>query len=301
MRVLKWIGYILAGLVAVIVIALGVFYFMSEQKLGNGFEVTPDAVTVPTDEASIARGQHIVTAISECVGCHTENLGGQMLVDDPGFAQIAAPNLTSGQGGIGSTYTDEDWVRALRHGVAKNGRQLVIMPSHWYNFMSDEDLGATIAYLKTVPPVDQQWPARSVAMIPTRILIALGMFPFAPELIARNESRPTPEPAVSVEYGEYLARIAACRDCHGDDLAGGVAQGAPQGPNLTPGGAIAAYSEEDFLNFFHTGVAADGRTVSEEMPWQNYGQMTDDELKAIFSYLQSLEALPDANTADTGL
>jgi mono/diheme cytochrome c family protein len=296
MRILKWIGYILGGLVAVIVIALGVFYFMSEQKLGTNFEATPDPITIPTDEAGIARGEHLVTAVVECVGCHTPNLGGQMLVDDPGFAQIPAPNLTGGQGGIGSTYTDEDWVRALRHGVAADGRQLIIMPSHWYNYLTDEDLGAVIAYLKTVPPVDQAWPARSVAFIPTRILIALGQFPFAPELIAQNEPRPTPEAGVSVEYGEYLSRVAACRDCHGDNLAGGTNQGAPVGPNLTPGGAFAAYREEDFLKVMHTGVTPGGRTLSEEMPWENYGQMTDDELRALFIYLQSLEPLPNAST-----
>jgi mono/diheme cytochrome c family protein len=294
MRVLKWIGYILGGLVAIIVIALGVFYFMSEQKLSNNFTVTPDAITVPADEASIARGEHLVHAVAECVGCHTENLGGQMLVDDPSFAQLPAPNLTSGAGGIGSTYTDEDWVRALRHGVAADGRQLIIMPSHWYNYMQDEDLGALIAYLKTVPPVDQSWPERSIAFIPTRILVALGVFPFAPQLIAANEPRPTPEAAVTVEYGEYLSRIAACRDCHGDNLAGGTNAGAPTGPNLTPGGAFAAYREQDFLKVMHTGVTPGGRTLSEEMPWKNYGQMSDDELSALFMYLQSLEPQPNA-------
>ena len=297
MKVLKWIGYILGGLVAIVVVALGVFYVISEQKLGNNFMVTPDAITIPTDADSIARGQHIVEAIGECIGCHTDNLGGQMFLDEPGFASVAAPNLTSGGGGIGATYTDEDWVRALRHGVAADGRQLLIMPSHWYNYMSDEDLGAAIAYLKSVPPADQSWPERSVAFIPTRILVALGAFPFAPELIARNGARVTPEAAVSVEYGEYLTNIAACRECHGNDLAGGTNAGAPVGPNLTTGGAFAAYREEDFLKVFHTGETPGGRVLSEEMPWKNYGQMTDDELKAIYAYLRSVEPLPNAAVA----
>lgn len=296
MKILKWIGYILGGIVVILVIALGVFYFMSTQKLGNSFEVTPDAITIPTDAESIARGKHFVESISDCVGCHTPNLGGQMFLDDPSFAQIAAPNLTSGQGGIGATYTDEDWVRALRHGVAGDGRQLIIMPSHWYNYLQDEDLGNIIAYLKTVPPVDQAWPARSVAFIPTRILLSLGALPFAPALIAQNEARSTAEPAVTVEYGKYLVQVAACRECHGNDLAGGVNPGAPVGPNLTPGGAFAAYREEDFLTTLHTGVTPGGANLSEEMPWKNYGKMTDDELKAIFSYLQSLAPLPNAGS-----
>jgi mono/diheme cytochrome c family protein len=296
MKVLKWIGYILGGIVAIIVIALGVFYFMSEQKLSHNFSAPSDPIAIPTDEASLARGKHIVESVSECVGCHTPNLGGEMFLDDPSFAQIAAPNLTSGQGGIGARYTDEDWVRAIRYGVAADGRQLIIMPSHWFNYMKDEDLGAVIAYLKSVPPVDQEWPQRSVAFIPTRILLVLGAFQFEPELIAKNSARTSPEPAVTVEYGEYLSRIAACRDCHGDNLAGGTNQGAPIGPNLTPGGAFAAYREEDFLKALHTGVTPGGRTLSEEMPWMSYGKMTDDELKAIFAYLQSLESLPTNGT-----
>jgi mono/diheme cytochrome c family protein len=251
---------------------------------------------VPTDEASIARGRHIAEAVSDCVGCHAENLGGTMFLDDPSFAQIPAPNLTSGQGGIGATYTDEDWVRAIRHGVAADGRDLIFMPSHWYNYLADEDLGSLIAYLKTVPPVDQVWPARSVAFIPTRILLALGAIPFAPELIAQNGPRTSPEAAISVEYGAYISRVAACGECHGNDLAGGTTQGAPIGPNLTPGGAFAAYREEDFLKVMHTGVTPGGQTLSEEMPWMDYGKMTDDELKALFMYLQSLQPLPNAGT-----
>ena len=293
MKILKWIGYILGGLVAIILIALVIFYFMSSQKLGNSFDVTPDAITIPTDAASVAYGQHIVESMSDCIGCHTPNLAGDMFLDDPSFAQIAAPNLTSGEGGIGATYTDEDWVRAIRHGVAKDGRQLIIMPSHWYNYLTDEDLGAVIAYLKTVPPVDQSWPARKVAFIPTRILLALGAVPFAPELIANNAPRTSPAPAVSVEYGEYLSHIAACRECHGNNFAGGTSQGAPVGPNLTPGGELAAFREEDFLNMMRTGVTPGGATLSEEMPWINYGKMTDDELKALFVFLQSLAPLPN--------
>jgi hypothetical protein len=68
MKVLKWIGYILGSLV-VILLALGVFYFMSTQKLGNNYEVTPDPISVPNDEASIARGRHIAESMSDLKKC----------------------------------------------------------------------------------------------------------------------------------------------------------------------------------------------------------------------------------------
>jgi len=63
-------------------------------------------------------------------------------------------------------------------------------------------------------------------------------------------------------------------------------------PNLTPGGELASWSEVDFFTAIRTGVTPSGHKLSEEMPWQNFGQMTDDELKAVWLYLQSLPALP---------
>lgn len=292
MAILKWVGYVLGGLLIVLVVLIGVIFVMSNNKLGTGYTVTPDPVVVPTDEAAVARGQHFVEGVSACIGCHGENLEGKMFIDDPSFARLPAPNLTSGAGGVGGNYTDSDWVAALRHGVAADGRTLFAMPSHWYYYLNDEDLGAIIAYLKTVPPVDNELPARSVAFMPTRMLIAFGLFPTAVDLIAQNGARPTPEAGPTVEYGEYLSRVAACRDCHGNNLAGGTSQGAPIGPNLTPGGPFAAYGEADLIKVMRTGETPGGGTVSPEMPWIEYKNMTDEELQALFAYLQSLEALP---------
>ena len=290
--VLKWLGYIAVALVVLIVVAAGAIYLVSQNKLGNGYDVTPDAVTVPTDAAAIARGEHIARYVADCVGCHTQNFGGQVFIDEPGFAVLYAPNLTSGQGGVGGNYADADWVRALRHGVAADGRALLAMPAQWYYYLTDADLGALIAYLKTLPPVDNPTPARTVAFFPTRMLVALGQFPTAVELIARNEERSAPEASIMPEYGEYISRVAACRECHGSNLAGGTNPGAPTGPNITPGGPLAAYTEENFLTLMHSGQTPGGRTVSEEMPWVQFGGMSDDELKALFAYIKSLEALP---------
>jgi len=61
---------------------------------------------------------------------------------------VAAPNLTTGKGGIGSIYSDADWEKALRHGVGSDQRGLMFMPSQAYYHFSDAGLGALIAYLK---------------------------------------------------------------------------------------------------------------------------------------------------------
>jgi len=97
-----------------------------------------------------------------------------------------------------------------------------------------------------------------------------------------------PEPGVTAAYGEYLSRT--CTECHGANL-----NGAPFGPpgeeiptpNLTPGGELASWSEEDFFRAMRTGVMPYGRQIDEEMPWKYCGRMSDEELSAMWLYLQS--------------
>ena len=63
-------------------------------------------------------------------------------------------------------------------------------------------------------------------------------------------------------------------------------------PNLTRGGEMDGWSEEDFIATMRTGVTPSGHQLNDFMPWKYFGQMTDDELKAVWMYLQSLPALP---------
>jgi hypothetical protein len=83
----------------------------------------------------------------------------------PGLVTLAIPNLTTGAGGVGDTNTDEDWVRAIRHGVGHDGRGLALMPSAVFYYLSDEDLGALIAYLKSLPPVDNEMPGTDLGPV----------------------------------------------------------------------------------------------------------------------------------------
>jgi mono/diheme cytochrome c family protein len=206
---------------------------------------------------------------------------------------IPTPNLTSGAGGVGRFFTDEDWVRAIRHGVGHDGRALFVMPSNTFNYIGNEDLGALIAYLKSLPPVDNEMSERRIDSI-GRVMMAAGMMPpLAVDRIDHSKPLPdAPEPGVTVEYGKYLSYT--CTECHGANL-----NGAPFGPpgqevpspNLTPGGELASWSEEAFINTLRTGVTPGSYSLNEEMPWMSYGQMTDDELKALWLHLQSLPAL----------
>ena len=169
----------------------------------------------------------------------------------------------------------------------------MIMQSNTFAYMSDNDLGALIADLKSLSPVDNTLPERRIELL-GRVMIGAGMFPIpAVEKIDHTSPLPLPpEPGVTVAYGEYLTRT--CTECHGANL-----NGAPFGPpgqevpspNLTPRGRISVWSEEDFFTTIRTGITPYGNLMIEDMPWQNFGQMTNDELRAIWLYLQSLPAL----------
>jgi cytochrome c553 len=206
------------------------------------------------------------------------------------FGYVPAPNLTSS--GVGGSYTEEDWLRAIQHGVAADGRTIApFMPSTRFADMSDEDVAAVIAYLQAIPAADNGAGERELAFPGTVIFGVLG-YGDMPVSVIDHEAVGGAAPAFgkTAEYGEYLTTIAVCSDCHGPDLSGAVDPNGPQGPNLTPGGSLGEWTEEDFLRIFREGVKPSGEAVSEEMPWQFYSGMSDDELGAIWLYLQSLPA-----------
>jgi len=291
-KVLKWIMVVLGGLLGLLVLAFVVLYLIGTAKINKKYRVPVETVSIPTDPESIQRGEHLAT-IHICTRCHTESLSGELYFVAPGLVSIPSPNLTAGIGGIGRDYTDEDWVRAIRHGVGRNGKAIFIMPSNAYYYMSDEDLGALIAYMKSLPPVDKELPGKRIEPI-GRLMMALGMFPPFPVDQIDHAKRPTagPKPGVTVAYGEYLART--CKECHGEKL-----NGKPLGPpgqevptpNLTSGGDLGSWTEQDFFNTLRTGTTPSGRLLRDDMPWKYFGKMSDDELKAVWIYLQSLPAL----------
>lgn len=293
-KILKWIGIIIGVLIVLLVVLIGGLYFTGGSRLANAAEVQVTMIDIPTDEAAIAHGQHIANAISVCSECHQADLRGQVYIDEAPIGRVTASNLTSGAGGIGASYTDEDWIRAIRHGIGGDGRTLVTMPSNAYAHLSDEDLGALVAYLKSVPPVDNALPARELMFPGTIIFGVLGYADMPYSLIDHDavQNVSAPEAGVTAEYGEYLTHIGGCRDCHGARLAGRPegAEGPPPGPNLTPAGNLGNWSEEDFIKTIRTGTTPEGINLdSKEMPWPWYANMTDEELQAIWLQLQSLE------------
>ncbi len=294
-KLLKILGYLAAAGVALIAIAAVAIYVGSNAKLQRKHTVNVKALTVPaaTDATALARGKHIAFTRG-CADCHGPDLGGAKVFENGAMGAVHGPNLTRGTGGLPANWSDVDFVRAIRHGVAQDGRGLFLMPSTDYAGFSDPDLGALIAYVKSVPPVNR--PRGPVALGPVaRGLTAAGKIKLAADEIDHANVKPaTVTPGVTVDYGRYVA--ASCTGCHGANLSGGkIEVGPPDWPpaaNLTPhaDGRLAKWSEDDFLKAIRTQKRPDGGPINPVMP-AAFAGMDDIELKAIWMYLKSLPAV----------
>ncbi len=273
----------------VAILGAAALWSMSSHQLGKRYIVTPETVQVPNDSTSVARGQHLATAISKCVDCHGENLAGQVMPMGP-VGTFVPPNLTRGRGGLGDL-GDADLLRAIRHGVAPDGRPLVFMPSRAFAGMNAADLGSLIAYIRSVPPVDNELPRGSIGPIgrliiardPSKLIAATALDPAAPIPAGVPEGS-------TAAYGGYLTVIGGCTFCHGDNLKGGIREGPPGTPpsaDLTPAGNLRTWTEADFRTALREGVRPGNVPIDPFMPWRLTRLMTDEEISAVWAYLKT--------------
>ena len=295
--ILKWAGRLVAAVVVLVLIMAGVVYAGSERRLRQKFDTSVDSVDVPSDSASIARGEHLVRNVIDCTICHGSDLGGAVYSSSAAIGTVAGPNLTRGKGGVGADYTDMDYLRAIRRGVRRDGRSLIVMPSEVFTHLSDEDMGAVLAFLKQAPPVDREVPKSGFGPV-GRALLASGKMNI---LVAGKTPRIDVPRSVPREttpaYGKYLADISGCHGCHGYGLSGGQVAGPPGLPpasNLTPAG-IGNWTEADLVRALRGGKRQDGSQLNEFMPWKVFRGMTDAEIHALWLYLRSLPAKPFGN------
>ncbi|HEX8693940.1 MAG TPA: cytochrome c [Longimicrobium sp.] len=292
----KWIkrtGIGVGGLVAVVLAAVAVVYAASEMRFRRELQIAAAPLSVQPAPGLVERGRHLATAVGKCGDCHGANLGGTRFLDAGPLGTVIASNLTSGRGGVLAKYDDAALERAIRHGVGQDGRGLFIMPSTEFYHFSDQDVAAIIAYLRTVPPVDNELPASEIRTL-GRALYMAGQLPLVPaEKMDHSAPRLPAAPGVTVEYGRYLATVGGCTGCHGADLAGAPSHD-PNGPpaaNLTPApAALGNWSEADFFRALRTGVRPSGTAIDASMPWASSGRMTDDEIRALWMYLRTVPA-----------
>ena len=263
--IMKWTVIVLGGLIALFLLAGAALYPTGLKKLTRTYPDFPiETINIPDDAQAVSHGRH-VAIVWGCTKCHGEDLSGTLLTNDAILGTIPAPNLTSGKGGIGKSYSDTDWIRAIRYGVTPDRRGEAFMND--YSTLRDQDLGDLIAYLKQIPPVDADYPTTRFGPI-VPIAPAIGLLTPAAERINPGAPRPAdPVPGATIEYGKYLFSI--CSECHSTNLAGKVEN----------------WKQEDFVRALKTGVLPDGKQLTPAMPLKTFGEMNDTELAALWLYL----------------
>jgi mono/diheme cytochrome c family protein len=262
----------------------------------------------PTPER-LARGQYLVENVMGCFGCHsdidwagtgmprlgTEGGGGRVYDDTLPFS-IYAPNISPDPETGAGTWSNEQFVRVLRQGIGHDGRRLIsLMPWQETRHLNDEDLAALIAYVRSIPPVKNTVPPLE---LPDEVRRALVSFEYL------TVPAPPADAPAAVRRGAYLVSVAGCGGCHTPyhpetgpyrhlAFGGGGPLHGPWGQvasaNITPDASgIAHYDEAMFLRTIREGAVNGVRPLNHIMPWKYFRRMTDDDLKAIFAYLQTL-------------
>lgn len=252
----------------------------------------PDLTVAGTAE-QIARGEYLVNV--SCTGCHSAVdatgmptgqhplSGGFNLPAAEGFGFIGdmiAENLTPG-GKLGG-YSDGELFRALRYSINQEGRTLAMMSFMPYRDLSNEDLEAVIAYLRSLPAAENAGQTGDNLNFIGAIMSGAGLF--GPPAAPAPATITAPAKGATPEYGKYVATFGECRGCHGPDLTGSDATAVSEAvPNPRP--FVGTLSLELFVEMMRTGVKPDGQPFPPTMPWQNASKMTDDDLAALYTYL----------------
>ncbi|MGB1699289.1 MAG: c-type cytochrome [Nannocystaceae bacterium] len=303
-------GYILAGL-SLILLAIWIFIVVIYPRVGP-----PPSLDVDANPERLARGRYLVEHVTQCFACH-----GELQTDVPG-----APVVPTSRGAAGVTWTapdglalpapnispsavgswsDGELARTIFLGVDPKGEALrPAMPYPHYGFMCLEDRLSVLAYLRSIPEVEGHTPRAPRSYLDSLFL----------RVIPREDPVPACDPELAGEdKGLYLTTIAGCSTCHTPlragvpDLdrafAGGTSfatrNGAVQSTNLTPdpGTGIGRWSREDFVARFAAHRSEPPALAGAEtapvvragpMPWSGYAGLRDEDLAAIFTYLQTL-------------
>jgi mono/diheme cytochrome c family protein len=286
--IVKWAGVVLSGLLTLVLAVVSVVTLVGLVKAYAPKNIPISNVTVAGTPEQIQRGEHLANAF--CVECHSTNRqlplsgGRDMGTDFPiPLGSFVPPNLTPG--GELKDWSDGEIMRLLRSGVDNNGRVLMFMSLVNVRYMSDDDLNAVIAFLRSQHAVDNktQDPPDQPTLL-AAIMSGAGMLP--KPLPPVTEPIIAPPVGPTVEYGEYMISFQDCRGCHGADLTGGTpGQLPPVGPNLRQ---VKGWTPEQFITTIRTGVDPSGYHLKDTMPWQTMGRLDDVELAAMHAYLASL-------------
>jgi mono/diheme cytochrome c family protein len=269
------------------------------------------AAVVPVRDGAdqLTHGRYLVETVAGCGNCHTPHLAdgsldpsmafaGAFVIEEPVFKAYARNITPDMETGIGS-WTDDEIVNAIRNGQKRDGTFYgPPMSFGWYKRMSDTDVRAIVAYLRTVPAIRNVVP-ESTYQIPLN-----GYGPMV-------TSVPDVPKTDIVKYGEYLAGpVGHCMDCHTTYVMGQIdmtqlGRGgnvytrpfiydwAAVSANITPHpeAGLGAWSDDEIKHAITTGISRNGRTLLPFMPYGLYAKAEPSDLDAIVAYLRSLPPL----------
>ena len=221
-RLLRWLGYGIAGLVAVALLVGAWIWFSSSQEIGRVHTLAADPLPQPSPAQLADAGRQ--GRILGCVSCHGEGLRGSKFIDSPVLGTLWAPNLTE----VAARATDAQLAQGIRHGIGADGRALWIMPAGPFSRLSGGEVAALIAWIRSLPRVGERSPGLRAGPL-ARVGIVSGAVEPAPAEVERFRMVQPYDLGPSHAAGRRLAAIG-CAGCHGPDLGGlvGVASGDDQ-------------------------------------------------------------------------
>ena len=274
--------------------------------LGAALIATAQAQTADSKSALVKRGDYLVNTIMTCGNCHTPKgpngditakaFSGGLSWDEPPF-KVTAPNITQDKDtGIGK-WSDADIKKLLRTGQRPNGVQIaMVMPTGFYDIISDRDMDAIVAYLRTIKPIKNTVPDPIYKMPQVHHPFPGGEKPYTEAMFTDH-----------LKHGFYLATIGHCMECHtpmgprGREFAtrlgaGGFEFPGPWGmsvsPNITSSKTkgIGAWTDAEIKRAITTGVDKDGKHLKPPMGFHYYAHMTDGDLNDVIAWLRTLPA-----------
>ena len=274
---LRWLGYFIAFLILLALLAAAWVWIASERAVGRGYEGVTERLATPT-AAQLADGDRQLKVLG-CYSCHGDGLRGQLMFAEPNVADVHAPNLTL----VAAKASDQQLARAIRQGIGADGRALFVMPSAQYSRLDDGEVAALIAAIRALPAGGQQTPSIKLGPL-GRVGVVTGKLPAQPQQVEHYRNNMPADLGPEFGAGRKLAMIN-CAECHGASFGGGEPKPGTKAPDLVVAGA---YDLPEFRKLMRTGVPTGNRKLGlmAEVARDDFSHFTDSEIAAIHAYLK---------------
>jgi len=281
-RILKWLGFVFAGLVLLVILGIGYLYFASEREFDRQYTAAEIlGATLPTDPTEIAEGARLAH-LTGCRHCHGDDLTGRVPLDIPNVVRFVAPNVTE----IAPHYSDAQLAGVIRRGVKLDNTSTWFMPSSMFMHLRREDLARIVAYVRSLPP-QKGITEKTEMRIIGRYIIASGKYESSVAYAADSIDDAPADLTDPLVHGRYLVSIA-CTECHGQDFKGMADTGAPA---LA---VVKGYSLDQFTRLMHDGIGLGEREFELMTPTAKarFSHFKPEEVADMHAFLQKMGSDP---------